>query len=161
MGKFDSLLKTNSSKRKFLYDYTKIYKKGRFANSVDYDYFESVYIQELLEANKKKKYNKDLITLWGKLDMKSYIDYDLGNTINLYYIEGTKPICANQLEDYNYMPEDARYMKLLDIKYIKHINLGNVEFNNIYLATYEILDKNNKFRPYILIFNKDQNIQYF
>ena len=70
MGKFDSLLKTNSSKRKFLYDYTKIYKKGRFANSVDYDYFESVYIQELLEANKKKKQIKfnleEKVELYGE-----------------------------------------------------------------------------------------------
>ena len=39
MGKFSSLLKTHTSKRKYQYDYTKIYKKGRFAKSVDYDYF--------------------------------------------------------------------------------------------------------------------------
>ena len=85
MGKFDSLLKTSSSKRKYEYNYYKIYKKDKSTKNVDYDYFESVYIQELWKNNEKKKYNKDLLTLWGKLDMKSYIDYDLGNTINLYF----------------------------------------------------------------------------
>lgn len=156
MGKFDSLLKTHSAKRKYQYNYTKLYKKGRFATSVDYNYFEALYTQELLEANKKKKYNQDLISLWGKLDMKSYIDYDLGNTVNLYFVDGFKRIPVNQLSDYNFMHEDSRKMSLLDIKYIKHLSLENVKFENLYLATYEILDMNNNFRPYILIFIKDE-----
>ena len=92
MGKFDSLLKTNNSKRKYFYDYANLYKRERHATSVNYSYFESLYIQELWTANQKKKYNKDIITLWGMLDMKSYIDYDLGNTVNLYFVNGSKRI---------------------------------------------------------------------
>ena len=159
MNKFDSLLKTNTNKRKFQYNYTSIYKKDRSKPVVDYNYFESIYIQELWRYN--KKYNKDLISLWGRLDMKSYIDYDLGNTINPYFLDNNKKICkVSQLDDYNYMSEDARYMHLLDIKYIKHLHLEKIELNNIYLATFEILDSNNKYRPYVLIFTKDINNKF-
>lgn len=157
MGKFDSLLKTNTSKRSYQYDYGKIYKKGRFASSVDYNYFENMYILELLEKNKKKKYDEDLISLWGKLDMKSYIDYDLGNTINLYFTNSFEQTPVNQLSDYNFMHEDSRKASLLDIKYIKRLSLENIDFENLYLATYEILDINNEFRPYVIVFLKNQN----
>ena len=156
MGKFDSLLKTSSNKRKYQYDYTKLYKKGRFVTTVDYDYFENLYILELLDNNKKKRYNQDLISLWGQLDMKSYIDYDLGNTINLYFVDGFERIPVNQLNDYNYMHEDSRKLSLLDIKYIKCLSLEDVKLENLYLATYEILDRNNDFRPYISLFIKDE-----
>lgn len=155
MGKFDSILKTHSSKRTYEYDYTKLYKKGRFATTVDYSYFENLYTLELLDANQKKKYNEDLISLWGQLDMRSYIDYDLGNTINLYFVDGFNRIPVKQLNDYNFMPEDSRKMSLLDIKYIKRLSLENIQFENLYLATYEILDTNNDFRPYVLLFKKD------
>lgn len=156
MGKFDSLLKTHTSKRNYQYDYKSLYKKGRFATSVDYSYFENLYILELLDNNKKKKYNENLISLWGQLDMKSYIDYDLGNTINLYFANGFNRIPVNQLSDYNFMPEDSRKMNLLDIKYIKRLSLENIKFENLYLATYEILDTNNDFRPYVQLFVKDE-----
>lgn len=156
MGKFDSLLKTHTSKRNYQYDYKKLYKKGRFSTSVDYSYFENLYILELLDNNKKKKYNEDLISLWGQLDMKSYIDYDLGDTINLYFTNGFSRIPVNQLSDYNFMPEDSRKMNLLDIKYIKRLSLENIKFENLYLATYEILDTNNDFRPYVQLFVKDE-----
>lgn len=155
MGKFDSLLKTKNTKRTYQYDYTKLYKKGRFATSVDYDYFENLYILELLNSNKKKKYNEDLVSLWAKLDMKSYIDYDLGNTINLYFTNNFNRIPVNQLNDYNYMHEDSRKMTLLDIKYIKNMKLEGIEFENLYLATYEIFDMDNMFRPYVVLFNQD------
>lgn len=157
MGKFDSLQKTHTNKRSYQYNYTKYYKKGRFATSVDYSYFENLYTLELLDKNKKKKYNEDLISLWGKLDMKSYIDYDLGNTVNLYFVDGYKRIPVNQLSDYNFMPEDSRKLSLLDIKYMKCLSLENIDFGNLYLATYEILDMNNDFRPYVLLFHKDEN----
>ncbi len=160
MGIFDSLLKTKNSKRKYHYDYTKIYKKGRFATSVDYAYFENLYTLELLENNEKKKYNEDLITLWGKLDMRSHIDYDLGNTVNLYFSEPFKRVPVNQLNDYNYMHEDSRKITLLDIKYVKQLSLENVEFKNLYFATYEILDIHHEFRPYVLLFTKDQTIDF-
>jgi len=157
MGKFDSILKTHTSKRVFHFDYTNLYKKGRFASSVDYHYFENLFILNLLDKNKKKKYDEDLVSLWGKLDMKSYIDYDLGNTFNLYFIDGFKRFPVKQLMDYNFMPEDSRKLSLLDIKYMKRLLLENMEFKNLYLATFEILDRNNDFRPYVLLFQKDEN----
>ncbi len=156
MRKFDSLLKTNKSKRTYQYDYTQLYKKGRFATTVDYNYFENLYILELLENNKKKKYNEDLISLWGKLDIRSYIDYDLGNTINLYFVDGFERIPVKKLPDYNFMHEDSRKMNLLDIKYSKRLMIENIELENLYLATYEILDTNHNFRPYVLLFIKDE-----
>ena len=88
--------------------------------------------------------------------MKSYIDYDLGNTINLYFVDGFERIPVNQLNDYNYMHEDSRKLSLLDIKYIKCLSLEDVKLENLYLATYEILDRNNDFRPYISLFIKDE-----
>lgn len=157
MGKFDSLSKSISSKRTYQYNYTKLYRKGRFSTSVDYGYFENLYSLELLENNKKKKYNEDLISLWGKLDMRSYIDYDLGNTINLYFVDSFEQIPINKLDNYNYMHEDSRKINLLDIKYIKHLTLENVQLENLYLATFEILDTKNVFRPYVLLFTKDNN----
>lgn len=156
MGKFDNLKISKTSKRKYQYDYTKLYKKGRFATSVDYSYFESLYIVELLDKNQKKKFNKDLITLWGKLDMKAYIDYDLGNTVNLYFNNSFQRTPVKDLSDYNYMHEDSRKMNLLDIKYIKHITLETIEIENLYLATFEIFDIDNTFRPYVLLFQKDE-----
>ncbi len=157
MGKFSSLLKTHTSKRKYQYDYTKIYKKGRFAKSVDYDYFENLYMTELLDKNKRKKYKEDLVSLWGKLDMKSYIDYDLGNTINLYFVNSFQLTPVKELKDYNYMYEDSRKMNLLDIKHIKNLSLENIVFKNLYLATYEITDSNDEFRPYVLLLIKNEN----
>ncbi len=156
MGKFDNLQKTKTSKRKYQYDYTKLYKKGRFATSVDYSYFENLYILELLDKNQKKKFSEDLLTLWGKLDMKSYIDYDLGNTINLYFNNSFQPIPVKDLADYNYMHEDSRKMSLLDIKYIKKISLETINLQNLYLATFEIFDMDNTFRPYVLLFQKNE-----
>lgn len=88
--------------------------------------------------------------------MKSYIDYDLGNTVNLYFVDGFEHIPVNQLNDYNYMHEDSRKLSLLDIKYIKCLSLEDVKLENLYLATYEILDRNNDFRPYISLFIKDE-----
>ena len=160
MGKFDSLLKTKNTKRTYQYDYTKLYKKGRFATSVDYDYFENLYTLELLDNNQKRKYDEDLITLWAKLDMRSYIDYDLGNTINLYFTDNFNRVPVNQLNDYNYMHEDSRKMNLLDIKYIKKLELEGIILENLYLATYEIFDKNNDFRPYVVLFTKDEENRF-
>ena len=160
MGKFDSLSKTNQSKRKYQCNYNNFYKKNRHETSVDYDYFESLYVQELWNLNQKKKYNKDLITLWAKLDMKSYIDYELGNTVNLYLTNSNQRISVNQLEDYNYLSEDERRLNLLDIKYIKSIKLENTIFKNLYLAIYDISDADKKFRPYVLLYTKNEHEQF-
>ncbi len=55
------------------------------------------------------------------------------------------------------MPENARRMYLLDIKYVKLLTLENVKLTDLYFATYEIFDQNNNFRPYVAVFQKDAN----
>lgn len=161
MGIFDSLQKTKTRKRLYNFDLEELYRKGRFANDtdVDYEFFESLYANKLLELTKKSK-NNNLIELWGKLDMKSYIDYDLGNTVNLYYINCNNPTPVKKLEIYDYMPDDARKMNLLDIKYIKNFIVEELEFQNIYLATFEIMDSEEYYRPYVLFFTKNENNEW-
>lgn len=153
---FNSIRKTTTSKRLYDFNLSKIYRKGRFATSVDYEFFENLNVKRLLELN-KKKYNENLIELWAMLDMKSYIDYDLGNTCNLYFINCNKKVPVKQLENYNYMPEETRKMNLLDVNFIKKIKIEGVVFNNVYLAIFEIMDNNNCFRPYVLLYNKDND----
>lgn len=160
MGKFDSLQKTKFAKRKYQYDYSKIYRRGRFATSVDYSFFESENIRILLEANKKKKMNENLIRLWAILDIRSYIDFDLGNTFNPYFTNSSNRIPIKNLDDYNFMYDAARKLNLLDIKYIKSFKTASVVFKNIYLATYEIMDPNNEFRPYVVLFTQDENNEF-
>ena len=111
MGIFNSIDKTKKSKKIYEFNLQEIYRKGRFATpaDVDYSFFEDLYVKKLLEHSKKSK-NTNLIELWGKLQMKAFIDYDLGNTVNLYYINCNHPTPVNKLEDYNYMPEDSRKM---------------------------------------------------
>ena len=161
MGIFDSLQKTKTRKRLYNFDLQELYRKGRFANDtdVDYDFFENLNANKLLELTKKSK-NNSLIELWGKLDMKSYIDYNLGNTVNLYYINCNHPTPVKKLENYDYMPDDARQMNLLDIKYIKKFVIEGLEFQDIYLATFEIMDPEEYYRPYVLIFNKNKNNEW-
>ena len=161
MGIFNSIDKTNKSKKIYEFNLQEIYRKGRFATpaDIDYSFFEDLYVKKLLEHSKKSK-NTDLIELWGKLQMKAYIDYDLGNTVNLYYINCNHPTPVNKLEDYNYMPEDARKMTLLDIKYIKKFDIEGVEFQNIYLATFEIMDLEKSYRPYILVYTKNEHDEW-
>lgn len=161
MGIFDSLQKTKTRKRLYNFDLQEIYRKGRFANDtdVDYEFFENLNANKLLELTKNSK-NNSLIELWGKLDMKSYIDYDLGNTVNLYYINCNHPTPVKKLGNYDYMPDDARKMNLLDIKYIKKFVIEGLEFQNIYLATFEIMDPEEYYRPYVLFFTKNENNEW-
>lgn len=161
MGIFDSLQKTKTRKRLYNFDLEELYRKGRFANDtdVDYDFFENLNANKLLELTKKSK-NNSLIELWAKLDMKSYIDYDLGNTVNLYYINCNHPTPVKKLENYDYMPDDSRRMNLLDIKYIKKFAIEGLEFQNIYLATFEIMDPEEYYRPYVLFFTKNENNEW-
>lgn len=161
MGIFDSLQRTKTRKRLYNFDLQEIYRKGRFANDtdVDYEFFENLNANKLLELTKNSK-NNSLIELWGKLDMKSYIDYDLGNTVNLYYINCNHPTPVKKLENYDYMPDDSRRMNLLDIKYIKKFAIEGLEFQNIYLATFEIMDPEEYYRPYVLFFTKNENNEW-
>ena len=92
MSKFDSLKKSQFSKKKFNVNYMEIYLKTKFSDDTDYSYFENENIKRFLELNNKKKINQDLITLWAILDIRSYIDFNLGNTINLYYVNCSKKV---------------------------------------------------------------------
>ena len=156
MGKFDSLQKTSFSKKTIFTNAEEIYSKVYYSDyDVDYEYLENLNIQNLQEYNKKKKFNKDLINLWAKLEMQSFIDFQLGNTINPYFLKNPEPIAIKNLPDYNFMMDRARHAGLLDIKFIKSLTLQGVKFSNIYLAIFEIMDMNNQYCPYIQLFMKD------
>ena len=160
MGKFDSILKTTVSKRKFPVDLSKIYRKGRFATSVDYEYFKNSYLYTLLELNNKKKFDKKLISLWARLEMHSYIDFDLCDTVNLYLTNFDNPLPVKDVEGSNFMGNETRLLNLLDIKYIKSFTLENTVFENNYLATFEIMDDKKNFRPYVLLFTLNENDEF-
>lgn len=155
MGKFDNIQRSKQSKKFFYSNSQQLYKKFQSVNS-SYSYLESLNVDDLLKYN-RKKFNKDLITLWAKLEMKSFIDYKLGNTFNLYFINCAKRVPVNKFDNYNFLYKDTRKLNLLDIKFIKHFEIEKIRFENTYLATYEIMDNNEDFRPYVLLFVKDDN----
>lgn len=162
MGKFDSLQKTSFSKKTGFTNAEELYSKT-FAidKNINYEYLENLNIQDLQTHNKKKKYNKDLIDLWAKLEMKSFIDFQLGNTINPYFCGDSEPIAIKHLPDYNYMLDGARIANLLDLKFIKSFTLEGIKFTNIYMAIFEIMDMNNHFRPYIELYTKNNSDSSF
>ena len=156
MGKFDSILKSQSSKKHYYSHVEELYRKAHISDDVDYDYFENLNVQDLQEYNKKKKYNRDLISLWAILEMRKYIDLQLGNTFNPYFLEDSQLVPVKNLPDYDYMPDGARCQSLLDIKYIKKFILEGITFSNTYIATFEIMDMNNVFRPFIQLFTQNE-----
>lgn len=156
MGKFDSILKSQTSKKHYYSHVEELYRKAHISNDIDYDYFENLNVQDLQEYNKKKKYNRDLISLWAILEMRKYIDLQLGNTFNPYFLEDSQLVPVKNLPDYDYMPDGARCQSLLDIKYIKKFILEGITFSNIYIATFEIMDMHNVFRPFIQLFTQNE-----
>lgn len=156
MGKFDSILKSQSSKKHYYSHVEELYRKAHISDDVDYDYFENLNVQDLQEYNKKKKYNRDLISLWAILEMRKYIDLQLGNTFNPYFLKDSQLVPVKNLPDYDYMPDGARCQSLLDIKYIKKFILEGITFSNTYIATFEIMDMNNVFRPFIQLFTQNE-----
>lgn len=158
MKKFDSILKTKESKKKYYVSLSKFFKKsqGDSNQKIDYAYYENLYIQNLLELNSKKKFDTDLIFLWGQLEMKSYIDYELCTTINPY-LTNMNNIRIKDLPDYNYFPEDTKIKNILDISYLKSISLEGLTFNNVYIVVFEIMDFDFMYRPYVLLFSKDNS----
>lgn len=153
MNDFDSLLKTRISKRENFSAVSAVYKQARLNHKeVPLTELQKLNIQSLLEKNLKNKIDTKMLSLWGMLDMKSFVDAIFGNTINPYLLQTKEPIPIKDLPDYTYLPDEARILNLIDIKYIKHFELEGVTFHDIYLVTYEILDKNNEFRPYVKLF---------
>ena len=158
MGKFDSLQETSFSKKTTYTRAEELFSTAHFSKDaeIDYTYFENLNVQDLHEYNRKKKLNKNIITLWAKLEMKSFIDYQLGNTINPYFSNTSKPTAIKFSSDYNYMTDNQRYLRLLDIKYIKSLVLQGIKFSNIYMVTYEIMNKDDKFCPYVELYTQTE-----
>lgn len=72
----------------------------------------------------------------GKLDMKSYIDYDLGNTVNLYFTHG-----FNRIPAFNYpvfltpkgwilLPLTNKKIKLDVYDYIEDSDIQKIQKSN-------------------------------
>lgn len=162
MGKFDSLKETSFSKKTCYTDAEKLYAKAYSAGEkIDYKYLENLNIQDLKKHNQKKKYNENLIILWAKLEMKSFIDFQLGNTINPYFISNSTPVSIKFLPDFNYMRDEARHTRLLDLKFIKSLSLQNIKFTNVYLAIYEIMSFEDIFCPYVELYTKSEDSNDF
>ena len=118
---------------------------------------------DLLKRDIKHKIDKHILALWGMLDMKSFVDALSGNTVNPYFLttKDLKPI--KDLPEYTYLSDEARFLNLLDIKYIKSFELEGISFSEVFLVTYEIADRNNDFRPYVtfLTLNPDNQFTEF
>ncbi len=161
MRDFDSLLKTNFSKRRGYSNVKEIYKQAKSTNHiVSLKELQTLNINDLVSRNVKNKLDTDLLSLWGMLDMKSYIDAIFGNTINPYFLNTKEVIPIKDLPEYTYLPDQARFLNLIDIKYIKGFTLEGVSFTNIFLATYEILDRNDEFRPYVALLTLNDNNEF-
>lgn len=161
MRDFDSLLKTKTSKRNGHSNVIEIYRQAKKTNrSITLIELQTLNIEYLQKNNIRKKINSNLLTLWGMLDMKSYIDAIFGNTINPYFLNTKNLLPIKDLPKYTYLSDEARLLNLLDIKYIKNFELEGVSFNEVFLVTYEITDENNDFRPYVTLLTLNQDNQF-
>lgn len=161
MRDFDSLLKTKTSKRNGRSNVLEIYRQAKKTNrNITLTELQTLNIEYLQKNNMRKKINSTLLTLWGMLDMKSYIDAIFGNTINPYFLNTKNLFSIKDLPEYTYLSDEARLLNLLDIKYIKSFELEGVSFNEVFLVTYEIADKNNDFRPYVTLLTLNQDNQF-
>ena len=161
MGDFNSLLKTTVSKKRGFSNVPNVYRLAKNTNKdISLEELQELNIHDLLEKNKKNKIDTDLLSLWGMLDMKSYVDARIGNTINPYFLNTKELFPIKDLPEYTYLSDEARILNLLDIKYIKKFELEGVSFSEVFLVTYEIADKNNNFRPYVTFLTLNQDKQF-
>ena len=161
MKDFDSLLKTKTSKRTAHSNVLEIYKEARKENkNISLEDLQLLNTNDLFERDIKHKIDKNLLSLWGMLDMKSFVDAISGDTINPYFLNTKNISPIKDLPEYTYLPDEARLLNLLDIKYIKKFELEGVSFNDVFLVTYEIADKNNDFRPYVTLLTINQDKQF-
>ena len=138
-----------------------LYKQAKKNNrSITLTELQTLNIEYLQANNTRKKINSTLLTLWGMLDMKSYIDAIFGNTINPYFLTTKELLSIKALPEYTDLSDEARLLNLLDIKYIKSFELEGVSFSNVFLVTYEIADKNNNFRPYVTLLTLNADNQF-
>ncbi len=161
MKDFDSLLKTKFSKRKGRSGVEEIYTQAKHTNkNVSLEELQTLNINDLLGRNIKNKINNHLLSLWGMLDMKSFVDAISGNTVNPYFLKTRESMPIKDLEEYTYLSDKARFLDLIDIKYIKSFTLEGISFHNIFLVTYEILDRNDEFRPYVTLLTLNENNEF-
>lgn len=161
MRDFDSLLKTKTSKKIGHSNVIEIYRQARSENkNYSLEDLQLLNTNDLFEKDIKHKIDKNLLSLWGMLDMKSFVDAISGNTINPYFLTTKDLQPIKDLPEYTYLSDEARILNLLDIKYIKKFELEGVLFSKVFLVTYEIVDKNNDFRPYVKFLTLNQNNQF-
>ena len=161
MRDFDSLLKTKTSKRQYRLNVEEMYRQTKKTNrSITLTELQTLNIEYLQKNNIRKKINSTLLTLWGMLDMKSYIDAIFGNTINPYFLNTKDLVSIKALPEYTYLSDEARLLNLLDIKYIKSFELEGVSFSDVFLITYEIADKEDYFRPFVTFLTLNQDNQF-
>lgn len=161
MNDFDSLLKTKASKKAGHSNVIEIYRQARNENKIfSLEDLQLLNTNDLLKRDLKHKIDKTLLSLWGMLDMKSFVDALSGNTVNPYFLtsKNLKPI--KDLPEYTYLSDEARLLNLLDIKYIKKFELEGITFNEVFLVTYEIADKNNELRPFVTFLTLNNDNQF-
>ena len=161
MNDFGSLLKTKTSKKIGRSNVIEIYRQARTENKeFSLADLQLLNTNDLLKRDIKNKIDKHILALWGMLDMKSYVDAITGNTINPYFLNTKDLLPIKDLSEYTYLSDEARLLNLLDIKYIKSFELEGISFSEVFLATYEIVDKNNYFRPYVTFLTLNQDNQF-
>ena len=161
MNDFGSLLKTKTSKKIGRSNVIEIYRQARTENKeFSLADLQLLNTNDLLKRDVKRRIDKHILALWGMLDMKSFVDALSGNTVNPYFLttRDLKPI--KDLPEYIYLSDEERLLNLLDIKYIKGFELEGVSFSEVFLATYEIADKNNEFRPYVTFLTLNPDNQF-
>ena len=132
MGDFDSLLKTKTTKKKGSSNAVNIYRQGKndFVQ-LTLEKLQKLNVRDLLYRNYKNRINNDILSLWGMLDIKSFVDAISGNTVNPYFLKTKEIIPIKDLPEYTYLSDEQRILNLLDIKYIKSFELEGISFKNI------------------------------
>lgn len=65
-----------------------IYRQARTQNKeISLEDLQLLNTNDLLGRDRKHKLDKHLLSLWGMLDMKSFVDALSGNTINPYFFK--------------------------------------------------------------------------
>ena len=161
MRDFDSLLKTKTSKRNGRSNVIEIYRQARNENKeICLEDLQLLNTNDLLKRDIKHKIDKHILALWGILDMKSFVDALSGDTVNPYFLTTKDLQPVKNLPEYTYLPDEARLLNLLDIKYIKSFELEGVSFSDVFLITYEIADKEDYFRPFVTFLTLNQDNQF-
>ena len=161
MRDFDSLLKTKTSKRNGRSNVIEIYRQARSENKeISLEDLQLLNTNDLLKRDIKHKIDKHILALWGILDMKSFVDALSGDTVNPYFLTTKDLQPVKNLPEYTYLPDEARLLNLLDIKYIKSFELEGISFSDVFLVTYEIADKEDYFRPFVTFLTLNQDNQF-